>query len=79
MFSYDFKSYHLNLILIKSDKNWNYVNKINYVSFICMFVITDFQRMILSPKKTHEIVSKKEEREKEHILFTSLFSVRYNN
>lgn len=51
MFSYDFKSYHLNLILIKSGKNWNYVNKINYVSFICMFVITDFQRMILSPKK----------------------------
>lgn len=45
-----------------------------------MFIITDFQRIILSQKKKlHEIVSKKGEREKEHILFMSLLSVRYND
>lgn len=46
-----------------------------------MFIITDFQRIILSQKKKklHEIVSKKGEREKEYILFMSLLSVRYND
>lgn len=52
MFLYDFKSYHEAFYYLNQIKIGTMKLQFNYMIFINTFIITEFQRIVLSQKKT---------------------------
>ena len=68
------------MLLFKSDKNWDYVTKIQLHDFyLHIHNYRVSENNTESEKKLHKILSKTRGRKKEHILFMSLLSARYSD